>query len=460
MNRRNFLRAAGGTMLGSLAARAEISPLPNIVVILADDLGYGDLHCYGSRIPTPNLDQMAAEGAMFNNFYAASPVCSPSRAALLTGRYGVRSGIRTALNPADTYGLPTTETTIARMLKPLGYNTTCIGKWHLGSIPGFLPTDHGFDSYYGIPYSNDQSPSVLLQNTTVIESPVNLSTITQRYTTQAINFIRQSKNKPFFLYLPHMAPHIPLAASPNFLGKSMMGLYGDVVAELDWSVGQVLQEIQSNGLDSNTLVMFMSDNGPWFQGSPGRLRGRKGDTFDGGMREPFIARLPGRIPAGRKVKPLASTMDLLPTIAALTNAPLPANPLDGVNIWPLLTGLGRPVERPPFLYFADWNLQCARVGRWKVHLSRYNTPAYSPMPKVGYYNLRLLNPELYDLENDPEEAEDVSTNHPEVVTQIRTRVEQMIPSMPPQVQAAWQDTQSRPVYPTDSGAWPQPVQQQ
>jgi arylsulfatase A len=333
----------------------------------------------------------------------------------------------------------------------------CVGKWHLGT-GDFLPTKRGFDGYYGIPYSNDQSPSVLMQNTTVIESPVNQSTITQRYTTQAINFIRQSKNTPFFLYLPHTAPHIPLAPSPNFLGKSSMGLYGDVVEELDWSVGQILQELEANHLDSNTLVVFTSDNGPWFQGSAGRLRGRKGDTFDGGMREPFLARFPGKIPPGRRVKPLASTMDLLPTIAGLTNAKLPANPVDGVDIWPLLTGQGRPSERPPFLYFADWNLQCARVGRWKLHLARYNTPAYSPMPKVGYYNLRLLSPELYDLENDPEEAEDVSDSHPEIVANIRTQVEQMLPALPAKVQAAWQDTQSRPVYPNTPGALPEPIQ--
>jgi arylsulfatase A len=460
MNRRHFLRATSATALGSLmTTRAELSPPPNIVLILADDLGYGDLHCYGSRIQTPNLDRMASEGAMFSNFYAASPVCSPSRASVLTGRYGVRCGIRTALQPTDTIGLPSSETTIAQMLKPAGYSTMCVGKWHLGSTPGFLPTNHGFDGYYGIPYSNDQSPSVLMQNTTVIESPVNLTTITQRYTTQAINFIRQSKNKPFFLYLPHTAPHIPLAASPNFLGKSSMGLYGDVVEELDWSVGQVLQELQADGLDSNTLVVFTSDNGPWFQGSPGRLRGRKGDTFEGGMREPFIARFPGKIPANRTVKPLASTLDFLPTIAGLTNAALPANPLDGVDMWPLLTGQGRPAERPPFLYFADWNLQCARIGRWKLHLARYNTPAYTPMPQVGYYNLRLLNPELYDIESDPEEAEDTSANHPDIVADIRTRVEQMLPAMPAQVQAAWQDTQNRPVYPNDAGSWPQPIQQ-
>jgi arylsulfatase A len=459
MNRRTFLRAAGATAVGSLCTgKAALPPTPNIVVILADDLGYGDLGSYGSRIPTPNLDQMAQEGARFSNFYAASPVCSPSRAALLTGRYGVRCGIRTALGPNDSIGLPSTETTIAQMVKPAGYRSMCVGKWHLGSKPGFFPTDHGFDSFYGVPYSNDQAPSLLMQNTTVIESPVNWSTITQRYTSQSIDFIRQSKHQPFFLYLAHTAPHIPLFASSAFLGKSGMGLYGDVVQELDWSVGQVLQELKADGLDSNTLVIFTSDNGPWFQGSAGRLRGRKGDTFDGGMREPCIARFPGQIPPGRNVKYLASTMDFLPTIAGLTHSALPSSPLDGVDIWPMVTGRGKAPERPPFLYFADWNLQCARVGRWKLHMARYNTPAYSPMPQVGYYNLRLINPELYDMENDPEEAEDVAANHPDIVNQIQTEVQQMLPFMPPQVQSAWHDTQNRQVYPNDSGAWPQPVQ--
>jgi arylsulfatase len=248
-----------------------------------------------------------------------------------------------------------------------------------------------------------------------------------------------------------------------------MGLYGDVVQELDWSVGQVLGALRENGVDQNTLVLFTSDNGPWFQGSPGRLRGRKGDTFEGGMREPFIARFPGRIPAStarrgsakprqpRVVDVMASTLDLLPTIAGFTQAPLPGNPLDGVDIGPVLTGQASDVDRPLFLYFSNWDLQCARQGPWKLHMSRGNVPAYTTEPKVGYFNLRLLSPELYNIDADAEEAEDVSAQNPTIVSDIQQRVAQMLPSFPSQVQAAWHDTQNRRVYPNEPGAYPRPI---
>jgi len=466
MRRRTFIQSASGAALSPAAKGLAKTTPPNIVLILADDLGYGDLSCYGSRIGTPHLDRMAREGVQFTHFYAASSVCSPSRAAVLTGRYGVRCGVPGVLRPNDVTGLAETETTIARMLKPLGYRTMCVGKWHLGRTPKYLPTAHGFDRYYGIPYSNDMDPSILMQDTDIIESPVNLPTLTRRYTEQAVSFIRSAGDSPFFLYIPHTSPHIPLAASADFVGKSGMGLYGDVVQELDWSVGQVLSALASTGVDQNTLVVFTSDNGPWFQGSPGRLRGRKGDTFEGGMREPFIARFPGRIPSGatrrgnrnaRTVEAMASTLDLLPTIAALTQAGLPANPVDGVDIGPLLTGQASDVERPPFLYFSQWHLQCARSGPWKLHMARYNTAAFTPEPKVGHFNLRLVNPELYHLELDSEEAEDVAAQNPEVVESIQARVAQMLPGFPTQVQAAWHDTQNRPVYPNEPGDWPRPL---
>jgi arylsulfatase len=281
--------------------------------------------------------------------------------------------------------------------------------------------------------------------------------------------VKRSAKKPFFLYLPNTFPHIPLAASPEFLGKSGMGLYGDVVMELDWSVGQVLAALKDNGVDQNTLVLFTSDNGPWFQGSPGRLRGRKGDTFEGGMREPFIARFPGRIPARtqtlrrggtptpRTVEAMATALDLLPTIAGFTQSRLPANSLDGVDIGPLLTGHVTDVEHPLFLYLSGWNLQCARRGPWKLHMSRSNVPAFTAIPRDGYLNLRLIDPELYNLENDPEEATDLSAQYPAIVADILARVAQLLPSLPGGVIAAWQDTQSRPVYPTTPGGWPRPV---
>jgi len=469
MRRRTFIRRSSAAALGPIARRLRAgSQTPNIVLILADDLGYGDLSSYGSQISTPNLDNMARDGVLFRQFYSANPVCSPSRASILTGRYGVRAGVPYVLQAADTGGLAETEITIAQMLKPAGYRTMCVGKWHLGRPNPYLPTNRGFDEYFGIPYSNDMDPSILMHNTDIIESPVNLKTLTKRYTAQAINFIQQSKDSPFFLYMPHTFPHIPLAASADFLGKSGMGLYGDVVQELDWSVGQVLRALQDNGVDQNTLVMFTSDNGPWFQGSPGRLRGRKGDTFEGGMREPLIVRFPGTIsnlsprprrgsPLGRVVDSFATTLDILPTIARFTNVPLPDNPMDGVDIGPVLTGQAEAVDRPLFLYFSGWNLQCARLGRWKLHMARGNTAAYSPEPKVGLYNLRLINPELYDIDTDPEEAEDASAQHPDIVADIQNRVAQLLHGLPSQVQAAWRDTQNRPVAPNEPGAWPTPI---
>jgi arylsulfatase len=308
-----------------------------------------------------------------------------------------------------------------------------------------------------------------MHNTNVIESPVDLTTLTKRYTDQAVSFIQRSSSGPFFLYLPHTFPHIPLAASPDFFGKSGMGLYGDVIQELDWSVGQVLQALQDNGVDLNTLVLFTSDNGPWFQGSPGNLRGRKGDTFEGGMREPFIARFPGRIPANparrglirtlhaRTLDVMASTLDLLPTIAGFAQVPLPGNSLDGVDIGPVLTGQASNVNRPLFLYFSNWDLQCARLGPWKLHMSRANVPAYTAEPKVGLFNLRLINPELYNIDADPEEAEDVSAENPAIVADIQQRVAQLLPSLPAQVQAAWRTTQNTPVYPNEPGAYPRPI---
>ncbi len=465
MKRRNFLKSTAAVAMAASAQLVRAATPPNVILIYADDLGYGDLSSYGSRIRTPNLDSLASQGVLFRQFYSASPVCSPSRASLLTGRYGVRTGVHTVLMPTDPAGLADTEVTIAQMLKRAGYRTMCVGKWHLGRPDKFLPTARGFDEYYGIPYSNDMQPSVLLHGTQVIESPVDLATLTQRYTNEAVDFIRRSRNGPFFLYIPHTFPHIPLKASSQFVGRSGMGLYGDVVQELDWSVGEVMTALADMGLEQNTLVLFSSDNGPWFQGSPGRLRGRKGDTFEGGMREPFIVRYPNlfspsngvRRPVRRVVDTMATTMDLLPTIASLTGAPLPSAPLDGVDISSLFTGAAESVERPPFLYFSGWELQCARIGSWKLHLARYNVPAYTPEPKVGLYNLKLVNPELYNIDTDPEEAQDVASQNPGIVEMIRNRVMQMLPTLPTEVQTAWRDTQSRKVYPNESGAWPVPI---
>ncbi len=457
--RRAFLKAAGGALLAASTAWGEQPKPPNFVIILCDDLGYGDLHCYGSSIPTPNIDAMAQEGVRFEHFYAASNVCSPSRAALMTGRYPARVGVPGVLAPTSITGLSTSETTIAEMLKPRGYKSMCVGKWHLGSQAKYLPTSRGFDQYWGIPYSHDQDPCVLMRGTDVIESPVQLDTLTQRYTQQAVSFIQSSRGAPFFLYFAHTFPHIPLAVSRAFKGSTGLGMYADVVAEIDWSVGQVMQALKDNGVDDNTLVIFTSDNGPWFLGSPGKLRGRKGWTYEGGVREPFIARFPGRIPAahllprsqdvhaerdpaGRVSNTMATMMDIYPTIAALAGATLPNKPMDGVNIWPVLTGEQQGISRDVFLYFENWDVQCARLGVWKLHVSRSNAFPWSPDPVVGRLNLPLAEPELYNLERDPDESYNVAADNPAIVANIRSRILQLLPSFPSQAMDAWNATMS------------------
>lgn len=455
MNRRSFLKTATAGLLSPAIVGAGNRP-PNIVLILADDLGYGDLGCYGSRIKTPYTDQLAQDGAVFRHFSVASPVCSPSRASLLTGRYPVRTGVPSVLGAKDTTGLNDSETTIAQMLKPAGYKTMCVGKWHLGSVPKYLPTSKGFDEYYGMPLSNDQQPTLVLHNTDIVEQTCTLSTLTQRYTQQALNFIRNSAASPFFLYMAHWAPHIPLQANPAFKGKSKMGVYGDVIAEMDWSTGQILQELSNQGLDNNTLVIFTSDNGPFYQGTAGPLRGRKGDTFEGGVRTPMIARYPGVIPAGKEITTFASALDFVPTIAAMTGTATPPN-VDGVDITPLLTGAARDIDRPPFLYFDGYNLQAIRYGQWKLHVSRYNTPSWAPLPPEGRENLMLLSPELYNLYDDKGESDDVSTDYPEMVTFMKDQIRSMLPALPAEVQQAWTDTLARKVYPNTAGALPSPI---
>lgn len=456
MERRAFLRAAtcaaGGQFLRKLSG--ETLPPPNIVLLLADDLGYGDLGSYGSRLPTPQLDRLAAEGVRFTQCYSASSLCSPSRAALLTGRYPTRLGINTVLFPGGDKGLSPEETTIPRLLKRVNYNTTCIGKWHLGSAARYAPTNHGFDQFFGVPYSNDMAPLPLMKDTTVLEANASNALLTQRYTQYAVDTINQAGSNPFFLYVGYNTPHIPLGSSPAFRGRSGSGPYGDAVLEMDWSVGQILDAIAAKGVDDNTLIMFTSDNGPWYQGSPGRLRGRKGETYEGGMREPFLARFPGRIPAGSVSTGVLSLMDLLPTIGRLTGAGGSANPVDGVDAWPLFTGQQASVDRDVLLYFDSWDIQCARLGRWKLHFSRDNTPPWLEDPPSGRVNLPLDPVELYDVEKDPEESYECSGQNPDVVTEVVARVEAQITTFPIDVQNAWNDTRARKAACAATGARP------
>lgn len=393
---------------------------PNFIVIFTDDQGYGDLGCFGAKdLDTPNLDRMAAEGMRFTEFYSAAPVCTPSRAALLTGRYPLRVGMPQVIGPGDNIGLDPRETTLAEILKQHGYGTMCVGKWHLGHQAPFLPTNHGFDHFLGIPYSNDMPTEApdgragvpLMRDEQVLDHPVEQDTLTRRYTQEAVRFIRESKDKPFFLYLPHTKPHVPLHVSPGFAGKSKRGLYGDVIAELDWSVGEILKVLRESGIDEHTCVVFTSDNGPWLGkkehgGSARPLRLGKFSTCEGGMRVPCIMRWPGRIPAGSTCEEVASTMDLLPTFSGLAKIKLPADhAIDGQDIAPLL--LGQPGATTPhevFYYFNRHTLEAARSGKWKYHRAR---PA----------DERRKEPRtatLYDLKADIGETTDLLAVHPEI----------------------------------------------
>ncbi|UCF35562.1 MAG: sulfatase [Acidobacteriota bacterium] len=425
---------------------SEAERLPNLIVIFCDDVGFGDIGAFGHpTIATPHLDRMAEEGQRWTNFYVGAAVCTPSRAALMTGRLPIRSGMmssrRRVLFPDSGGGLPDEELTLAEMLKTRGYATGCFGKWHLGHLPQFLPTRHGFDSYFGIPYSNDmdrtpESPRgrvafeqpnseywnvPLMRGEQVIERPANQETITRRYTEEALAFIDENVDRPFFVYLAHSMAHVPLFASESFDGKSIRGLYGDVMEEIDWSVGQILDRLRSLKIEDETLVVFTSDNGPWLVfdqqgGSAGLLRGGKGETWEGGMREPTLFWWPGRVRPG-VVMDMAATMDLLPTFAQLAEAELPEDRVyDGYDLSPLLFGTG-PAQRDRIFYYREEQVFAARKGPFKAHFitqSGYGSdgPAVQDPPL------------LYNLEHDPSEKYDLSSRHPEVIEEIMRMVEE------------------------------------
>lgn len=418
--------------------------LPNIVLIFVDDMGYGDLGNYGHpTIYTPNLDKMAQEGMKFTQFTVAAPVCTPSRAALLTGRYAIRTGLvkgraisREVLFETDTVGLPQEEVTIAEILKEKDYATMAIGKWHLGHLPEFLPTAQGFDAYYGIPYSNDMEYKVgkdgnpgywnvpIMRNEEVIERPANQNTVTKRYTEEAIKFIKEKFEEPFFLYLAHTMPHIPLYTSEEFKNTSRRGLYGDVVEELDWSVGEILKTLREQGIDKETLVIFTSDNGPWLYqkldgGSAGLLKGGKNTTWEGGFRVPMIARWPGTIPPNQVIITPASTLDLLPTFADLTNTELPAKKLDGKSILPLFERDKNWQRKNDFFaYYRTNQIYAARLGDWKVHF--FTQTAYPDGPLEPHDP-----PLLYNIEVDPSEEYNKAEKYPKIIAEIKKKVDSL-----------------------------------
>ncbi len=470
LNRRKFLKTLGLATAGiavpgcAKALRASASEsksrLPNFVVIFIDDMGYADVGCFGAEgYETPHIDRLATEGVRFTDFYAAASSCTPSRAALMTGCYPQRVGLPHVLGPDARIGISDSETTIARMLKPKGYATACYGKWHLGHHPQFLPTRHGFDEYFGLPYSNDMWPrhpenptgypdlplvegkgsptqkSALGSSERVVAYDPDQTQLTTWYTERAVRFIEKNKDRPFFLYLPHSMVHVPLFVSDKFEGKSKQGLFGDVVMEIDWSVGRIVSTLKRLGIDKDTMVLFCSDNGPWLSygdhaGSAGPLREGKGTTFDGGQREPTIFWWPGRIPAGRVCREPVSTMDVLPTIAGLAGASLPAHRIDGKDIWPVIAGEpGAQSPHEAFFYYQGWALEAVRSGKWKLHFSHgYRTLAGRPGGTGGTpakYEQAKTDLALYDLENDMGEQHNVADQHPDVVKRLERLADAM-----------------------------------
>jgi len=425
---------------GPAADGAEPARKPNFIIIFVDDMGYGDLGCYGSKVNrTPVIDRMCSEGTKFTSFYVTSGVCSPSRASLMTGCYPLRVGIHESsrgcyvLVPQDKRGLNPSEITIAQVLNGQGYATACIGKWHLGDQPPFWPRRFGFDYYFGIPFSNDMGsetnedkngktpPLPLMRNETVIEAPVDQRGLTKRYTQEAVKFIEANKDKPFFLYLPHMHVHLPYRPGKEFAGKSGNKEYGDMVEELDWSTGEILKTIKRLGLDDNTLVIITSDNGSIRKGSNAPLSGGKGTTMEGGMREPCIMRWPGKVPAGRVCDEVTSTLDLLPTLARMAGTHEPTDRIiDGKDISDLI--LGKPGAKSPhtegFFYYFMSQLQAVRLGKWKLRLPL--TPeiaGFTGQPKEKT-ELRL-----FDLEADIGEKDNVAAGHPDVVAKLTALAE-------------------------------------
>ena len=427
--------------LSGAASPDPPAPPPNIVIIFTDDQGYGDVGAYGATgFQTPNLDRMAREGVRFTDFYVAQSACSASRAALLTGTYPNRIGIHGALGPRVKTGINSGEVTIAEMLKERGYATAIFGKWHLGRPEQFLPTRHGFDEYFGLPYSNDMIPFrpgvakdypdlPLIEGEKVIALNPDQSKLTRQYTQRAEHFIRRNRGRPFFLYVPHNMPHVPISVSGKFKGRSEQGLYGDVISEIDWSVGRILAAIRKNGLDRRTLVIFASDNGPWLgygdhAGSAGPLREGKATTWEGGIRVPAIMRWPGRIPANSLCREPVMTIDLLPTIAGITSASLPAHHIDGLDIWPLIIGTegARSPHQAYFFYNRRNELQALRSGRWKLHLPHMywtlggREPGSGGSP--GRYSYVETQLGLYDLHSDIGEANNVAAEHLQVVERL------------------------------------------
>ena len=416
------------------------APKPNVIVIITDDLGYDDVGCYWTpdkrpgfeKIQTTNIDRLAAEGVRFTDYYAPSSVCSPSRAALMTGCYPVRVGFPGILFAASPIGLNPDEVTLAEILKKRGYATACVGKWHLGHLAPFSPRQHGFDAFYGMMFPNDMKPFVLHRDETVIEPHPDQKTLTEQFTEEAVKFVRAKRDQPFFLYLAYSAPHIPLHVSDGFRGKSARGLYGDVVECMDWGVGEILKALDETGLADRTLVVFTSDNGPDTRGPYDKrgqafpLRAAKATTREGGVRVPCLMRWPGQIPAGLVCREIASAMDVLPTVAGIAGAQPPQDRIiDGKDILPLMTKPGAPSPHDAFFYYYGEKLEAVRSANWKLVFPRTAMDDTPYDRKPGAAKEALLPEALYDLAADVGERKDLIGEHPEVAQRLRALAERM-----------------------------------
>jgi arylsulfatase A len=424
--RRHFLASSVAltALAGCVTPQLASNPTrkPNIIVILADDLGYGDLGSYGARaIRTPNLDRMAAEGARLTTFYASASVCTPSRAGLLTGRYPIRTGLaKDVIRQTDTHGLPLSEITIAEALKP-DYATALVGKWHLGHVaPFWPPTQHGFDVFFGLPYSHDMKPLSLYTKEPGVEltseDPA-MDKLTDRFFQRGFRYIEENRDRPFFLMLTLTAPHIPLDPHPDHAGHSTAAEYGDVVEEIDANVGRLFAKLKELNIDNDTLVILTSDNGPWFEGSTAGLRDRKGGAgWDGGYRVPFLARHPGRIPAGLVNDSMAMNIDLLPTIMSWSGAQLPAAKLDGLDISKQLTSRSAPSPHDELVFFINDDVAAVRTARYKLVARSFYRGNLATLDTRDDWQV------LVDLQNDPTESYDVSSLHPDALADLTARL--------------------------------------
>ncbi len=431
------------TLRGAVGSSPRKSSKPlNVILFICDDLGFGDLGSYGSKLPTPNLDRMAAEGMRFVRHNGGHPLCSASRASILTGRYGTRMGVVGAFGPKEKQGAALDETILSQLFKAKGYKTAAIGKWHLGGEVPYLPTSRGFDSYFGLNWSIDMNPHPLMRDTAIIEENTECRMLIPRYTEEALGFIDKQDKDPFFLYFGFPYPHDPPDASPRFRGKSGFGKQGDAIAEIDWAVGEVIKSLDAKGLTKDTLILFTGDHGPWMQGCPGNLRGRKASTFEGGFRVPMLAKLPGLVPSGAVCDSPTSHLDVLPTIAKLCGLSLPEKPLDGIDISSALLAKGKPPEHTQ-IYFSPMSkagLQphCIRKGDWKLRVAQaYGGEIYINDGVQAHQSAWLAHSELFNVALDPAESYNVADMHPAVVQSLSIELDKQMATFPPDVQGLY-----------------------